>query len=318
MKVLIVDDTLSMLMATSAMVKANGHAVVTARNGREAVEVFERELPDLVLLDVIMPEMDGYATAESIRQLSGEHWIPIIFLSSLINDKDIATGIAAGGDDYLTKPVSQTLLASKLLAMQRIADMRARLVNVSHELESANRRLQSIVHQDGLTGIANRRHFDAMLTHEWGRSTRNGKPLGLVLIDVDHFKTYNDRNGHLGGDECLIKVARTLTLSANRSTDIVARYGGEEFAIVLPDTPLEGVHLVGERMRAAVEALHIPYNAPASFKEVTISLGGAATIPSENMSPQTLIEMADHALYEAKRKGRNGVVVAGYPECAAA
>ena len=176
MKVLLVDDSLTLRMITSDFIIHEGHEVITANDGEEGIRQFLSSAPDLILLDVQLPKMDGYEVARRIRGLDEEHWIPIIFLSAMVKDEDVAMGIDAGGDDYLTKPVSQAILASKLKAMQRIADMRSRLVETSKELESANRELELRSQTDGLTGIANRRQFDTFLEHEWRRCARDVKP----------------------------------------------------------------------------------------------------------------------------------------------
>jgi diguanylate cyclase (GGDEF)-like protein len=307
MKVLIVDDTLSMLLTTSAMVKSNGHDVVTARSGIEALEIFTREAPDLVLLDVVMPEMDGHEVAQRIRAASGEHWIPIIFLTGLVGDGDLAKGIAVGGDDYLTKPVSQVVLAAKLHAMRRIADMRAKLLRVTSELEQANTRLREMVNVDGLTGLANRRYLEDLLAREWSRSTRNRTPISLLMVDVDHFKQYNDAFGHLNGDDCLRKVAAACRQTLQRGADAIARYGGEEFVAILPETPKHGAVNVGERMRERVLSLGLTHSHSATHPRVTVSIGCATLVGELTSSPALLTEAADKMLYEAKSRGRNCV-----------
>jgi diguanylate cyclase (GGDEF)-like protein len=305
MKVLIVDDSSTMLMTTSAMVKANNHEVIPVRSGAEAIERFRRDAPDLILLDVLMPEMDGYEVARRIRAQSGDRWVPIIFLSGLIDDTDVAKGIAAGGDDYLTKPVSQTVLAAKLLAMQRLADMRAHLVRLSEELGQANERLQQMINLDGLTGIANRRHFDETLLREWQRSARSLRPLSLLLLDVDHFKLFNDHYGHLGGDDCLRRIATTLRQAVHRPADMVARYGGEEFAIILPETDVDGAITVAGHVCAAVRALAIPHAASRTTTITTVSIGCASRVAVPGTSPGPLVGEADQALYAAKTEGRD-------------
>ncbi|MEZ5446743.1 MAG: diguanylate cyclase [Gammaproteobacteria bacterium] len=310
MKVLIIDDTLSMLMTTSAMVKSNGHEVVTARNGADGLALFSRESPDLVLLDVMMPEMDGHQVARRIRADSGDRWTPIIFLTGLVADSDLAKGIAVGGDDYLTKPVSQTVLAAKLHAMQRIADMRNRLVELTGQLEEANRRLLEMVNVDGLTGLLNRRFLDELLAREWSRSARNRTPLSLLMVDVDHFKRYNDTLGHLQGDDCLRNVARACRDTLNRGADAMARYGGEEFVAVLPETPLSGAQTVAERMREQVCSLRLSCAESAAGVAVTVSIGCAAQVAEPGSTPEGLVQAADTMLYRAKDAGRNRVCAA--------
>lgn len=310
MRVLVIDDTLSTLLTTSAMVKANGHEAITARSGSEGLRLFAQEAPDLVLLDVVMPEMDGHEVARRIRAASGDHWIPIVFLTGLVADSDLAQGIAVGGDDYLTKPVSQVVLAAKLHAMQRIADMRKRLVELTGQLEDANKRLLEMVNVDGLTGLLNRRFLDELLSREYSRSARNRSPISLLMIDVDHFKRYNDTFGHLQGDECLRKVGRACRDALNRGADAMARYGGEEFVAVLPETPLSGARTVAERMRRQVCSLALPHADSAPNGIVTVSIGCAAQVAEHGSAPEVLLQAADRMLYRAKDMGRNRVCCA--------
>ena len=181
-----------------------GHTVTDASDGQHAIELFKSGPHDLIVLDVEMPVLNGFETARRIRALAGEHeWIPIIFLSANVQDKDVAAGIEAGGDDYLVKPTSPIVLRAKINAMQRITDMRQRLVNLKEQLEQHNASLREESSQDALTGIPNRRCFDAAFEQEWNHATRTGKPLALLIGDVDFFKKYNDTYGHQKGDACL-------------------------------------------------------------------------------------------------------------------
>ncbi len=272
--------------------------------------MYQEHKPDLILLDVVMPDMDGYEVARRIR--SGEktgEWTPIVFLTVLVGDDDLARGIAAGGDDYLLKPVSEVVLGAKLRAMQRIIDMRASLITLTHRLDAANRELRRLSAQDSLTGISNRRHFDQTLTQEWRRALRARRPLALILFDIDYFKQYNDVYGHQAGDECLRTVAGNLAQHARRPGDWVARFGGEEFAVVLSETDAQGAVHLAEQMRAAIEALAIPHAGSAVGRAVTISAGVASMVPeSASGDRRELVQWADAALYEAKRQGRNRVV----------
>jgi len=305
MKILLVDDSITERQILTAYLTKLGHTPIIAENGLEAVKLFNTENPDLVLMDVIMPEMDGYQAARKIRE-ENKTWIPIIFLSGRVDPEDIAEGIAAGGDDYLTKPVNLKILQAKMVAMQRIAKMRKKLVSVTEELESANIELKKLVNIDGLTGIANRRYLDKYLTVEISRAIRNHHPIAIIMCDVDHFKKFNDENGHLVGDDCLKSIATTLDSVCQRKSDLVARYGGEEFAVVLPNTSVDDAKLVAEAMRKKVEAIEINDDSK-SKKKITISLGVYSDNPHHTDSIETLLSKADSALYSAKRDGRNKV-----------
>jgi len=173
------------------------------------------------------------------------------------------------------------------------------------DIKRAQETLRRLSYLDSLSGIANRRYFEEILQREWSRGARNSVPLSLLMADIDHFKTYNDTYGHLSGDDCLKQVAKVLNEAVRRPADLVARYGGEEFAIVLPDTELAGAHVVAENLRLEVERLQIEHSASLVCDNITISLGGAATIPNKDRVPTTLVSEADHALYVAKKEGRN-------------
>ncbi|WP_353739261.1 diguanylate cyclase, partial [Zoogloea sp.] len=251
-----IEDTLTSATLVSHQLRKIGIEPILARDGEKGIELFKQERPDLILLDIIMPGMDGFEVARRIRQLeqAGE-WTPIIFLTARTGDADLEKGISVGGDDYLIKPVSETVLAAKVRAMQRIAQMRYSLLVLTRKLDEANQELTRLSSLDGLTAISNRRQFDETLLREWRRANRQGKPMGMLLCDVDFFKQFNDGYGHQVGDECLKAVARTLQQTLRRPSDLVARYGGEEFAVILPDTDITGALLVAESMRAAVENL---------------------------------------------------------------
>lgn len=307
MKILIVEDSRSNLLLLTQYVEALGARAIPAASGEAAVAAFAADQPDLVLLDVVLPDIDGHEVARRIRAIEGEQrWAPIIFLSSMAGDEDVEKGIAAGGDDYLIKPVSEIVLGAKIRAMQRIVRMRAALVDLTRRLDAANNELKRLSAIDGLTGIANRRQFDERIDQEWRRARRTGNPLGLLICDIDYFKQYNDRYGHQAGDDCLRRVAATIAQTMERGADLAARYGGEEFAAILPDTPLGGALFVAEKIRHAVNQMNQPH-AGSSFGRVTLSIG-VASLPAETgQTPAALIEAADQALYRAKHEGRDRV-----------
>lgn len=312
MKALVIEDTVTSATLICHLLEKMGLVPVRASDGQSGIEMFKRERPDLVLLDIIMPGMDGFEVARRIRQLEKDgEWTPIIFLSARASDQDLAEGIHVGGDDYLVKPVSEVVLKAKVRAMQRIAQMRYSLLVLTRKLDEANRELTRLSSVDGLTGIPNRRCFDETLAREWRRAQRNRQPLSLLVADVDHFKEFNDTYGHQAGDDCLKSVAKALAGCLNRATDLVARYGGEEFAVVLPDTDEEGAHAVAELMRETVVRLAIEHSGSSVADHVTLSLGVACCVPGDEpeASAASLLSDADKVLYEAKRGGRNRVVV---------
>ncbi|MFT5069067.1 MAG: diguanylate cyclase (GGDEF)-like protein [Candidatus Paceibacteria bacterium] len=309
MKVLLVEDSLASSQVTQGYVESAGHSVITARDGNEGIQKFLEHKPDLVLLDVNMPNMDGYECAQHIRKncQQGNLWIPIIFLSGEVTEDAIVKGIDAGGDDYLPKPITQRVLSAKLRAMSRIADMRKELEDASEHLK----RLSSI---DGLTQLYNRRHFDEALKQEWSRSGRSQDPLSLILCDIDHFKAFNDCYGHLAGDDALVKTSQSIMDTLQRPSDLPARYGGEEFAVILPNTPAVGAMMVAEQLRTAIDLLAIPHALSDSANIVTMSIGVSTYYPNHSKASHIeLLDAADRGLYRAKKKGRNRIELQPLP-----
>jgi diguanylate cyclase (GGDEF)-like protein len=309
MKVLIVDDSPTIRMKLRGLVQQMGHSVIEAEDGSKALASYAQDRPDLVLIDVVMPVMDGYEAARQMRHSRPDEWVPIIFLSSKEADQDLDRAIEAGGDDYLVKPVSFVVLNAKIRALQRIESTRTKLLEMSRDLAAANRELENLSRQDGLTGIANRRYFDTYLLTEVRRASRERHPLSLILADVDYFKAYNDCYGHQAGDDCLRRVAAGLKAVGRRPADLAARYGGEEFAIVLPSTAVEGAVDVAKSLARAIEALAIPHERSGVSTQLSLSQGIASLIPAHDTTPESIIELADQALYQAKQQGRNRHVV---------
>lgn len=307
MKILVIEDSETSQRQLCKYIRSMKMTPVSAQTGAIGIDLFLKERPDLVLLDIIMPDLNGFEVAQQLRQLEtpGE-WTPIIFLSSLNKDEDIEKGIACGGDDYLLKPVSEIVLAAKFRAMQRIIQMRQSLIVLARKLDTANQELKRLTSLDGLTGIANRRHFDSVLLREWRRAMRQGEEISILMCDIDFFKQYNDAYGHQTGDECLRQIAQTLTHAMDRGGDLLARYGGEEFIAVLPDTTLSGATFVAEQMRKAISQLNIAHPTTPSAV-VTASFGVASGVAMPETDPQDLVGAADLALYKAKHRGRNRV-----------
>ncbi len=312
-KILVVEDSkVTVKVLTGYLASMGVENPLVAETGTQALRTFRREHPDIVLLDAKLPDIDGFEVASKIRKAEqGEEWAAIIFLTAMNSDEDLARGIAAGGDDYLVKPVSETVFHAKVRAMQRLVGMQRNLVEVTRKLDAANAELQRLSTTDSLTGIANRRALDDFLSREWRRCQRMEKPLSLVMLDVDYFKLFNDKYGHQAGDDCLKQVAAQIARAAPRASDLAARYGGEEFSLVLGESDADGVLWMAERVRQMVADLRVPHYATDS-KFVTISCGVVSVLPDDTRSIETLMQSADAALYQAKRGGRNRTVVGEY------
>jgi diguanylate cyclase (GGDEF)-like protein len=311
LKVLVVEDSKVTMKALCNYLGRMGVShPLSAATGQAALDIFRKHRPDIVLLDAILPDIDGFDIARQLRGMEkGDEWAAIIFLTSMDKDEDVARGIESGGDDYLMKPISEVVLRAKINAMRRLVEMQRALVEVTQELNVANKELQRLSTTDGLTGIANRRMFDELIKREWRRCVRMKKPMSLVMVDVDHFKQFNDTYGHQAGDKCLQAVAAQVARAAPRASDVAARYGGEEFVLVLGDTMMDGAKLVANHIREHVADLEVPHAASKS-KHVTVSCGVASMMPRDGLPLETLLEAADEALYKAKKQGRDTVVCA--------
>ena len=312
-KILVVEDSkVTVKVLTGYLAGMGVENPLVAETGAQALRIFRREHPDIVLLDARLPDIDGFEVASKIRKAEqGEEWTAIIFLTAMNSDEDLARGIAAGGDDYLVKPVSEMVFHAKVRAMQRLVGMQRNLVEVTHKLDAANAELQRLSTTDALTGIANRRALDDFLSREWRRCQRMEKPLSLVMLDIDYFKLFNDKYGHQAGDDCLKQVAAQIARAAPRASDLAARYGGEEFMLVLGETDLDGALWMAERVRQMIGDLKVVHYATDS-KFVAVSCGVVTVLPDDQHSIETLIESADAALYQAKRGGRDRVVAGEY------
>lgn len=313
LKVLVVEDSkVTMKVLCNYLGRMDIKQLFAAETGMAAIEIYRKERPDIILLDAQLPDIDGFEVAQKIRAMeSKDDWAAIIFITSMTKDEDLAFGIEIGGDDYLMKPVSEVVLHAKIRAMRRLVEMQRELVRVTHKLEVANRKLQRLSTTDRLTGIANRRMYDDMARREWRRCERMKKPISLVLVDVDHFKLFNDKYGHPAGDECLKLVAGQVAKVALRATDLAARYGGEEFVLVLGETDADAASWLANYLRQQVVELNIPHYASSS-RHVTVSCGVASVMPEGERSLDVLLKSADQALYQAKAAGRDQVVVCDY------
>ncbi len=312
-KVLVVEDSLVTIRVLSNYLANMGiHDPLLVDSGKAALKVFEEQRPDVVILDARLPDIDGFDVARAMRKLEAEgEWAAIIFLTAMNTDEDLARGIAAGGDDYLVKPVSELVFHAKVRAMLRLIEMQRRLREVTQQLDAANAELLRLSTTDALTGIANRRSLDEFMAREWRRCQRMKKPLSLILLDIDYFKLFNDKYGHPAGDDCLRKVAQQIARAAPRGSDLAARFGGEEFVLVLGDTDQDGAMWIAERVRQMVAELQIAHYATDN-KLVSVSCGVVSVMPDATTALEVLFQSADAALYQAKRGGRNRVVAGQY------
>lgn len=302
MKILLVEDSATLRHAMSQYITDAGHTPLIARSGEEALQLLEGTPVDMIIMDVEMPGLNGFETTRLIREWLGGHWIPIIFVTGLNEDENYREGIEAGGDDYLIKPVSYMIIKAKIRAMERISDMRDQLNQLNTELETLSQ-------LDSLTQIYNRRTFNEIAQQLWLVAARQQLPISALMIDVDHFKLYNDHYGHPAGDTCLKKVSSIIKTCLHRPADLIGRYGGEEFIVLLPETDINGAFRVAEEINKAIEAEGLQHEASPTKGYVTVSVGGASCSRTKGHSLEELIKTADRALYKAKRSGRNRALV---------
>ncbi len=320
-----VDDSKVAAAVLASIFKKQGLAnVFTANSAAEALRILGADQPealesqeeyDLIMLDIVMPDMDGIQTCSAIKSVERLRDVPVIMTTGLTDFESLRQAFEAGAMDFLTKPINEVELMARVrsaLALKAEIDERKahekKLLEITARLSAANKELRRLSSLDGLTGLANRRLFDNTLEKEWRRGLRQQTRLAIVMMDIDHFKLYNDHYGHLAGDECLKQVAGALLTCLRRPGDLLARYGGEEFVALLPDTDKAGAMLLAKYARVAVEGLAIPHAGSPVAKVVTISLGVASSIPQSGLIASDLVLAADKALYRAKGKGRNQVV----------
>lgn len=292
--IMVVDDMPANIEVIHALLSPD-HEVLFATSGEGALELAAITRPDLILLDVLMPTMNGHEVCKRFKADPMTEHIPIIFVTAMGATDNEEAGLKLGAIDYIVKPYSPAVVKARIanhLDLKRHRDFLASLASI-----------------DGLTGISNRRHFDESLEREFWRAARASSPLSLIMIDIDHFKEYNDHYGHLAGDDCLKRIAYELVKTPCRPADMVFRYGGEEFACLLPDTHAAGALQLGQRLLAHIHQLAIPH-AASSYQQVSLSLGVCTLIPTPNCQHEELIARADKALYRAKALGRNRLEVA--------
>ncbi len=319
--ILVVDDNPANIELLVAILGSRGYRVRVANSGARALAAASADPPDLIMLDIAMPKMDGYEVCRQLKANALTQAVPVIFLSALSGAIDKVQAFGAGGADYVAKPfqleevVVRVENQIKISHLQREADarnaelalMNQELLESTWNLQAANARLKLLSESDGLTGLANRRLFDSALAQAWQRGADDRAELALILIDIDHFKQYNDSCGHLRGDDCLKRVAAVLQAGAAPFNALVARYGGEEFAVLIEASTLENALQLGETLRQNVEAENLAHDRSDTARVVTVSAGVCAVLPIATDAPMRLFDAADKALYRAKQGGRNRV-----------
>lgn len=291
--VLIVDDSPMNIQVLGEALHMEFRIKVASNGPLALLLAAEKDQPDLILLDIVMPEMNGYEVCRQLKSNEATKHIPVIFVSAKSTGEEMTRGFALGAVDYIVKPFYTPVVLA-----------RAR-THINLKLKA--QMLESLVMRDDLTGIPNRRYFDEVYNTERKRAKRAGNWLAAAIIDIDFFKAYNDEYGHGSGDRCLRQVANALADGVARPGDFVARYGGEEFAILLPGTDLVGVKDLAARFRAKVENLRIEHEYSKAGKVVTVSIGYAAILPANGIAMQGLLTVADRMLRRAKDLGRNRI-----------
>jgi diguanylate cyclase (GGDEF)-like protein len=290
--ILAVDDEKANLAVLNQILSAE-YSVYMAKSGAQALQLIGKNRPDLILLDILMPEMDGFEVLAKLKEDPGTKKIPVICITGLDSEDDEEKGLRLGAADYIKKPFKPALVKARISTQMEIV----------HQM----RTIERLGLTDSLTDISNRRSFDDRLEMEWRRAIREKKPLSFLMMDLDKFKHYNDTYGHPQGDALLKAVAKIFSAKAQRPADLPARLGGEEFGVLLPDTGLEAALLIAESIRADVEDLQVPTADGSEMTAVTISIGVVSAVPEENDSIKDFICSADKNLYAAKTAGRNSI-----------
>ena len=305
-KILIVDDTLANIEILFKILQGD-YEIFFAKSGFDGVRIVKKEMPDLILLDIMMPDMDGYQVCAAIKGDPQTASIPIIFITAMGNVEDETKGLGCGAIDYITKPISPPIVKARVRNHLELKRSRDLLETLASELSEKNRKLEVLAREDGLTGLANRRHFNEVLDAEIKRGQRTGQLLTLILCDVDFFKKYNDQYGHVAGDKCLQAIGEIMRSCFKRAGDLPARYGGEEFAAILPDTPYESGVQMAERLRQEMIDWALPHTDAGVLGLVTLSIGVVGGQATRERDAEWFIREADLALYQSKENGRNQV-----------
>lgn len=309
MKILLVDDARAVSAMMAARLSAFGHEICLAGNGQMALEKFCEFAPDLVLMDIEMPVMNGFEATSRIRALEAAQvgaWTPIIFLTGSDSTENLVTAIEAGGDDLIAKNLPEPVLQAKMKAMTRVAVLR-------QNLSAANRKLEALASRDGLTGLCNRRYMDMQTDALWADACAQGDSFAILMIDIDNFKKYNDHYGHQAGDDCLRSIAMAIATTVEESNAALAteqafaaRYGGEEFAVIMPRVSRPAYEVLANGIVVAIRQCAVTHEKNADWGIATASIGG---VYLERAAGEiaALFRGADQQLYLAKENGRNRV-----------
>jgi diguanylate cyclase (GGDEF)-like protein len=306
-RILIVDDNPDSLEILRARLESWGYRTQTASDGEDALAKIDVSPPDLILLDIMMPRMDGMEVARRVKGNPALPFIPIIMETALATTESKVEGLDSGADDYITKPIDFAELKARVNSMLRIKRLQAELEDRERELLDVNEQLLHMSQTDALTGLDNRRHLEHRLEEMFAHARRFKEPVACVICDLDRFKAVNDTYGHPAGDEVLRQFAQILRREA-RSIDRVGRFGGEEFMFLLPGAGIDAAGLFAERVRKQVESHTFTFNGGGTSIRRTASFGVSAWPHSHIGSPEVLVRTADEALYVAKETGRNRVV----------
>jgi diguanylate cyclase (GGDEF)-like protein len=290
--ILVIDDEKSNLMVLNRILSPE-YTVFTAKSGKEGLERAMTDQPDLILLDIVMPDFNGFDVLTTLKKTPETMKIPVIIITGLSGETDEEKGFLLGAVDYIAKPFKNPIVLAR--------------VRTHIQIVRQIRTIEQLGLIDGLTNVPNRRCFDDRLELEWRRAKREKKPIAFLMMDVDKFKIYNDTYGHPQGDVLLKSIVKIFSTAAMRTTDLVARLGGEEFGVLLPDTDLSAAMDIAEKIRSGVEAVRIPTADGKTITTATISIGAVSVVPDDKATVQEFFSTADKRLYTAKNTGRNRV-----------
>jgi len=296
--ILLVDDIKTNLITLSHIL-TSVYAIYVAKDGIQAIELAKRHIPDIILLDIVMPGIDGFEVLSILKQSEITKNIPVILITGLGNEAAEERGLELGAVDYIIKPFKSSIVKMRVRNHMK-------MINQLKEIKRL-----SVT--DKLTGLSNRHQFDERLEREWNNAKRYKMCLSLLMIDLDHFKNYNDTYGHIQGDKALQETAKIIEQSLNRNVDAAARWGGEEFAVLLPDTDMKGALKVAGRIRKSIEDVLI-FCSDGEITRVTVSIGVKSIVPAKDNTIDELLTSADQALYNAKEIGRNTISIKGSAE----